>query len=168
MNVFAFAFWGPLFTVYAVHLGANISLAATLYGAYTGLHAIAILIFGHLDLPRRRVQLLMMGYLGQALAALLFILTERPLLLIIPISMSAIAGGMISPSWKALYTRAIEVGKEGKQWSFSDAGSYGVIAAGTAISGFLANYFGYRSIFIPLGILNLIAAILCFKLPNEK
>ena len=166
LNVFAFAFWGPFFTVYAVHLGAGISLAGFLYGFYTLLHALSILLFGHWDKESRRVPMIGFGFLVQALAAIIFMLVHRPILLVIPMGISAIAGGMIAPSWKALYTRAVKVGHEGKAWSFYDSGEAGVIAVGAVLAGLIANYFGYRSIFIPLGLLNLLATVLCLRLPQ--
>jgi MFS family permease len=164
LNVFAFAFWGPLFTLYAVHLGASVALAGFLYGFYTLLHALTILFFGHIDKPGRRISLVGSGFLVQAAAAIVFIWIKNPALLVIPMSISAIAGGMIAPSWKVLYTKAVEAGHEGRAWSFYDAGEAGVLAAGAAMSGLLANYLGYKSIFIPLGILNLIAAFLSLQI----
>jgi MFS family permease len=168
LNVFAFAFWGPLFILYAVHLGAKPSLAGLLYGLYTAIHAAAFLFFGHLDKQHRRIKMIGLGFLGQAAAAIIFFFTTKPVLLILPLSISAIAGGAIAPAWKALYTRAVEVGKEGKAWSFYDAGEAGVIAAGTTLAGLLISLVSYRAIFIPLGVLNLIAAGLCLRLPDLK
>lgn len=166
MNVFAFAFWGPIFTLYAVHLGASVSLAASLYAFYTLTHALSFLVSGYLDKHNRRIPMIGFGFLAQAICAVIFILINRPILLIIPLAISAFAGGMISPAWKALYTRAIRVGSEGKTWSFYDAGEAAVIAAGVALAGLMANYLGFKTIFVPLGLLNLLAAILCLQLPK--
>jgi MFS family permease len=166
LNVFGFAFWGPIFTLYVVKLGASPSLAGALYGFYVFIHAISFLVFGYLDKPHRRVAMIGLGFVVQAGSAGIFILIDKPVLLIIPMALSAIAGGAIAPAWKALYTRAVKVGHEGKAWSFYDAGEAGVIATGAVLAGLMANYFGYKSIFIPLAILNVIAAILCLKLPS--
>lgn len=103
------------------------------------------------------------GFLIQALSAIIFILIDKPILLVLPLIISAIGGGMIAPAWKAIFTRAVEVGKEGKAWSFYDAGEAGVIAAGTTLAGFLISIYSYRAIFIPLGVLNLIGAMLTLR-----
>lgn len=168
LNVFAFAFWGPLFTLYAVHLGANASEAAILYSVYVAAHAIANLYFGHIDKPSTRQLFIGVGFLIQAACAVIFAAINTPLWLVVPLVISAIAGGMIAPTWKAIYTRAIAVGREGKTWSYYDAGEAGVIALGAALAGLMANYIGFKSIFIPLGILNLAAAVLCLRLPEFK
>ena len=168
LNVFAFAFWGPLFTLYAVHLGANTSEAATLYAIYVAVHAVANLFFGHKDKPDTRLKFIGLGFLIQALCALIFVMINSAWWLIIPLTLSAVAGGLIAPTWKALYTRAIELNREAKSWSWYDAGEAGVLAAGAAIAGLMANYIGWKSIFIPLGILNLAAFLLCFRLPDSK
>jgi MFS family permease len=112
LNVFAFAFWGPLFTLYAVHLGASVALAGILYGFYTLLHAVSILIFGHLDKDSRRLWFISLGFLIQAAAAIVFILVTTPIWLALPMAISAIAGGMIAPSWKVFYTKAVQSGHE--------------------------------------------------------
>jgi MFS family permease len=168
LNVFAFAFWGPLFTLYAVHLGANTSEAASLYAIYVAVHAIANLYFGHIDKPHQRIAFISSGFLIQAVCAIIFVLIDKPIWLVIPLATSAIAGGMIAPMWKALYSRSIEVNREAKSWAWYDAGEAGVLAAGAAIAGVMANYIGYKTIFIPLGLLNLAAALLCLRLPNLK
>src|SRR5262249_9698246 len=127
LNVFAFAFWGPLFTLYAVQLGAKPSLAAGLYGFYVAVHAGANLLFGHAAKPNQQAFYITLGFLIQSLCAVAFILISNPLLLAIPLAISATAGGMIAPAWKSLYTRAIEVDHESKSWSWYDAGEAGVL-----------------------------------------
>lgn len=164
LNVFAFAFWGPLFTLYAVHLGAKPSLAAVLYAFYIAVHAFANLFFGHVVKPKQRVFYISIGFFIQALCAIIFTLVDGPLWLCVPLAISAVAGGMIAPNWKALYTRAMRIGHEGKSWSWYDSGEAGVLALGTAFAGLMISYFGYKSIFIPLGILDLLAAILSVQL----
>lgn len=144
------------------------SLAAALYGFYTLIHALSFLLSGYLDKHHRRIPMIGFGFLAQAVCAIIFILINRPILLVIPLAISAFAGGMISPAWKALYTRAIKIGNEGKTWSFYDAGEAAVIAAGVALAGLMANFLGYKTIFIPLGLLNLLAAILCLQLPRPE
>ncbi len=168
LNVFAFAFWGPLFTLYAFHLGAKPSIATSLYGLYVFVHAIANLYFGHIDKEDRRLSFIGFGFLIQGLCSIIFILINKPVWLIIPLVISAIAGGMIAPAWKALYTRAIKTGREGKNWSWYDSGEAGVLALGAVLAGLMANYIGYKSIFIPLGVLNLAAALLCLRLPSNS
>ena len=153
LNVFAFAFWGPLFTLYAVRLGAPPSLAAGLYSFYVGVHAVGNLFFGHYVRPGQRVLYITFGFLIQALCAAVFILTNKPLALMPPLAISAIAGGMIAPAWKSLYTRAIEINREGRSWSWYDAGEASVLAAGTALAGLIANYIGYKWILFRLGCL---------------
>src|SRR5689334_19995664 len=88
LNVFGFAFWGPLFTVYAVKLGAGPSLAAGLYAFYTLIHAAAFFVFGHLDRPQRRFGFVTAGYAIQAGAAFLFMAAKTPYFLFLPLTLS--------------------------------------------------------------------------------
>lgn len=162
LNVFAFAFWGPLFTAYAVTLGANPSLAGFLYGFYTFVHALSFLVFGKLSDRTSHRGMILIGYLVQAVTAFLFMAINRPIYLLIPLFISALSGGMIAPAWKALFTKVMQAGKEGKLWSFYDAGEAFVIAGGSVLAGLLAAMFGYKAIFVPLFLLNIIAVMLCF------
>jgi MFS family permease len=162
LNVFAFAFWGPLFTAYAVHLGASLSLAGFLYGFYTLLHALAFLAGGKLSDKKNKQLLIATGYFIQALTAFVFIAIDRPAYLVIPLAISAVAGGIIAPAWKSLFTKVLQKGKEGRIWSFYDSGEAFVIAGGTFIAGILGSMFGFKAIFIPLFVLNIVAVVISF------
>ncbi len=163
LNVLAFAFWGPLFALYAFKLGASPALAGTLYGFYTLFHAGTILLFGWLDHRTNRFMMVTVGYIIQGLNALVFLSISSPIGLLIPLSIAAVSGGMIAPAWGALFTTSVQSGKEGSGWSYYDAGQSLVISAGVFLAGFLASWYGYQAIFMPLFVVNLLAAIVAIS-----
>ena len=166
LNVVAYAFWGPLLTAYAITLNANPGLAGSLFAFFTLCQALSVLFFGKLDNKNNRITLIVSGYVAQGLSALLFISISNPVFLFLPLMTSALGGGMIAPSWKALYSRSLTLNKEGKEWSYYDAGTYLAIASGVFMGGFLANYYGYKAIFTPLLAINIIAALVLFSKRN--
>ena len=163
LNVFAYAFWGPLFTVYAVSLGASPSLAGSLFAFFAFSHALAILFFGKLDNHSTRFRNVVVGYSIQGLCAILFISISNPIFLFVPLFLSATSGGMIAPAWKALYTNALTKDKEGTEWSYADAGTYFATSAGAFLAGLIANTYSYKAIFVPLLVINLATSLILVK-----
>lgn len=159
LNVFGFALWGPLYSVYATRQGANIAVVGALFAGYTVIDGLMILLFGRLTTPANRSKVLAAGYLTQGLGALIFAMSSGVGGIAISLAVLALGSGMIAPSWKALYTRTIEEVRSASLWSYYDAGNTFVIAAGSAIAGWIAFAFGFRPLFMLMAAVELLAAV---------
>ena len=79
----------------------------------------------------------------------------------------AIGMAMVIPSWSAIFTRHIDKGKEAFEWGIrSTSLGFGLGISG-AIGGILAALFGFKIIFILVGILNIISAFLLLLIHKE-
>lgn len=75
-----------------------------------------------------------------------------------------IGGALANPGWYAIFTRHIDKGKEGTEWTLENVG-VGLAAAGAAtIGGVLAQRFGFHNLFLIVGILSLIGLIIQISL----
>ena len=73
----------------------------------------------------------------------------------------AIADSMLVPPFYAIFTRHIDKGKEGFEWSLYSSFSLGAgTALGAALGGILATIAGFRVVFLLTGILTFIFAII--------
>jgi sugar phosphate permease len=79
----------------------------------------------------------------------------------------AVGMAMSLPSWLAIFTRHIDKGKEGFEWSLETT-SIG-LGAGIAggLGGVLAGYLGFNAVFILVSILNFVSAICLMLIKND-
>jgi len=79
----------------------------------------------------------------------------------------AIGMAMSLPSWLAIFTRHIDKGKEGFEWSLETT-SIG-LGAGIAggLGGVLAGYLGFNTVFILVSVLNFVSAICLTFIRND-
>jgi MFS family permease len=72
----------------------------------------------------------------------------------------AVGLAMSWPAWYAIFTRHVDKGKEGLEWSVQDA-AYGIGTGITgAVGGILVTFFGFNSVFMIAGTLAIIGALL--------
>src|SRR3989344_2020085 len=77
----------------------------------------------------------------------------------------AIADAMLVPPFYAIFTRHIDKGKEGFEWSLYSSFSIGAgTAFGSAMGGIIATVAGFRVVFLLTGILTFIFSIMLFFL----
>jgi predicted MFS family arabinose efflux permease len=71
------------------------------------------------------------------------------------------------PGWCGIFTRHIDKGKEAQSWAL-DSSALG-IGAGVAgiIGGVVVKIVGFTPLFIGVGILGIISALLCFLIKKE-
>lgn len=79
----------------------------------------------------------------------------------------AIGMAMTIPSWYAIFTRHIDKGKEAFEWGLNSTTlSFGMGITG-AIGGVMAALFGFKIVFILVGVLNLISALILLLIRRE-
>jgi len=77
----------------------------------------------------------------------------------------AIADAMLVPPFYAIFTRHVDSGKEGFEWSLYSSFSLGAgTALGSAIGGLLATVIGFRAVFLLTSVLTFIFTIILFFL----
>ena len=77
-----------------------------------------------------------------------------------------IGGALAFPGWIAMYTRHLDHGHEGFEWSLYNTTISVAVAITAAIGGYLVQDYGFRSIFLLVGSLGLVGATIL--LLNKK
>ena len=78
-----------------------------------------------------------------------------------------IGHGLSYPGWMTIFSKFIEKGKEGFEWSVRST-FIGIGAAGAgALGGIIATRFGFTTLFIGVGVFVLISAFLPFLIYRE-
>jgi len=109
---------------------------------------------------------LLLGLTLAGFAAMAFLLVESIVGLYVVIFLQAIAYGLYTPSWYAIFSRHLDKEHYSFDWSL-DSTTVG-IASGVAafIGGVLATLFGFEAVFIVASIFSFTSAFLLFFIPN--
>jgi len=169
----AFGLITPIFAVFITEQiqGGNIEVvgfAAAIYWIIKSLLQIPIGNF----LDRKKgekddLYFLILGYLIVALVPLGYIFSYLPWHIYVLEGIYGIGMAMALPSWCAIFSRHIDKGKEGFEWSLeSTAFSFGTGVTG-AIGGILVSNFGFNAVFVMVSIFALIGALLPFLIYKD-
>ena len=171
-------FWGgwglitPIFALFIVdHIaGASVfivGVASALYWIVKSAFQIPVAVY--LDKhegEKDDFNALIIGLTVAGFAALTFPLVHNVVSLFAVVLVQALAYGLYTPSWSAIFSRHLDTDHYAFDWSL-DSTTIG-IAAGVAafLGGAIANWFGFNAVFILTGILSLGSAILLFSAPQ--
>ena len=168
--------WGlitPIFAIFIVQKikGGDIfvvGMASAVYFISKSLFRIPIgVLLDTIPSERDDYLFLVTGLLLAALVPFGFIFAETPLHIYILQGIHGIVLAMSLAGWSAIFTRHIDKGKEATEWSL-DATSIGLgTGFAGAIGGWAVSRFGFNPVFVTVGILGLLGAILLFVLRKD-
>jgi len=162
----AFGLFEPIFAVFITQqiTGGNVKIvgfAAAIYWILKSLFQIPISKF--LDKKRGErddFYFLVFGFFIAALVPFAYIFSSLPWHIYILQAVFALGMAMVYPSWCAIYTRHIDKGKEAFEWALDST----VLGIGIGITGalgaILVSQFGFNLVFVIVGILGLLGALL--------
>jgi MFS family permease len=163
--------WGLLSPIFAVFVIKNIEggslsvigLASGIYWILKSLLRIPIGIF--LDSRRGEEDDFWFLFFGLVLSSLVpfgYLMAKYPWHIYLLQSLQAFGMAMALSGWTAIFTRHIDQGKEATEWGL-DATFVGLgIGISGIFGGMIAQIFGFKTIFVLVGISGLLAASLLF------
>jgi len=83
----------------------------------------------------------------------LYIFASKAAHVVIIQGITGFASAMVSPGWLAIFTRHIDKKAEAQSWGVYNALVGYAIALAGALSGFMANKFGFRSLYFIVGVI---------------
>jgi len=168
--------WGlvtPIFAIFIVNNieGGSILVVGIASAIYSILMAILRIPFG-MYLDKRPGEkddfwFLTLGLFTAALTPFGFIFSTTPLQIYLLQSIHAIGMAMSLSAWPAIFTRHLDKGKESTEWGL-DATAIG-LGGGIfeAIGGWAVTQFGFNLVFIAVGVLGIIGAMILIALKDE-
>jgi len=75
-----------------------------------------------------------------------------------------VAVALATPTYDALYSLYGDRKQKGYEWGLQDGEEYIFSAIGVIIGGFIVTYFGFRTLFVLMGIIQIIAAFSVAKI----
>ncbi len=118
----------------------------------------------YVDNHKEKIRYLIIGTLIISIVPFIFVLANRIEHIYLAQIIRGIGAGLAVPTWLSLFTTHIDRGKESYEWSIYIT----LVGLGIALSGLIgaaiASFFGFRTAFVIVGILTLIAAFILFNL----
>lgn len=174
-DLLLFAGWGfiePLFALFIVNqieggTMITVGMLAAIYWIIKSLIQIPIANFlDKTDGEKDDFYVLVISLVFVGITAFLFALATQVWHLILIQFFHALAMGLYFPAWTGIFSRHLDQKHEALDWALNST----LIGLGTGITGFiggiLANWVGFTAIFILVGFLSLLSAVIIITAPN--
>lgn len=169
LNILGYSLFAPLYAIFAQRIDNNVFTIATTYGIYTFVTGLSLLFFGRFeDKIHDKKKAVIVGYFILSIGAFSFLLVNNINQLILVQILNAIGTGMVTPAWKALYSKHEDAGREAREWSFYDGGNALIIGIAAIIGGYIIQLYGFSVVIVIFGTVQLIAGIVSLKLLKAK
>jgi len=151
---------GPLFAVFAERIGGDILSISWAWAVYLIITGFFYIIVGKIsDEKVNKEKLMIAGYGLNAFFTFCYLTVSSPIHLFFVTAGLGVSTALASPTWSSLYSKYEDKEKSGYIWGL--AGGWAQIVAGLAviIGGLIINYFSFTTLFITMGIIQIIATV---------
>ena len=153
---------GPLYAVFVSDIGGDVLDIA-------GAHSIYLIIMGSFSIYVGKIsdkyskeKLLISGYFLSAVATFGYLLVDSPTKLFLLQGVLGIAAAIASPNWDSLFSEHLDKKHDGEEWGILE-GSYSIIVGiSIFIGGLILTSFGFKTLFVIMGSIQLTATIVIF------
>ncbi len=166
----AFGLIGPIFAIFVTDQIAGATVATVGFAATINLLTRALLqmpVARYIDRHRGEKDDFKFMVTGSTLISVvpfIYLFVTVPWHLYLAQVVLGVGGALANPGWYAIFTRHIDKNKEGTEWTLQNIGISLAAAGAAAIGGILAQYFGFRNLFLIVGVLSLVGLIIQMSL----
>ena len=165
---FAAGLFGPIFAIFVQGIGGTIITASTAWAVYTFFVGILLLIFGKLGDRFNKRKLFVLGRAINTIGIAGYLFVNDPIQLFIVQGILGIAVAIMNPTFEAIFSRGLDVGKESGEWSLWE-GSINIVYAGAAlIGGVVASVYGFKTLFFFMAASSAIATVVAAVLLKKR
>ena len=170
---FAFGLLSPIFAIFIekqIEGGSLkvIGLATTLYWAVRALTSVPL--SRHMDRTdgeRDEFHWMFWGTILLSLVPFFYVLSTKPWHIYVLQIIYGVGHTMAVPAWRIIFTNHLDKGKTGYNWSIEDVAVGLAIAVSAYIGAFLADKFGFDTLFYIVGILGLLGSFVLIPIYRE-
>lgn len=153
----------PIFALFATSIPhGNIEIAATAYSIHLLVRVVFELISGRYfaTVPdTKKILIIVFGMIIMSMAYFGFIFVNTLFTLYLYYSILGVGIGVISPVKNSLFSTHLDKNKEAVEWGLLDAVTLSFIALSSALGGFIAQKYGFQTLFFLAAIVNLIGIL---------
>lgn len=164
----ATAMLGPIYALFVEEIGGNLLDASYAYGFFALAAGITTLISGkYADKLKENELIIVFGYGIMGLAFFGYTFVNSVVSLLVVQVIIGIGEAIYLPAFDAVYSKHLDGRKSGREWGAWEAINFFTIAFGAVTGGLLVTFFGFKAIFVIMGLLCLASAIYIFRLPRK-
>jgi Major Facilitator Superfamily len=156
---------GPLFAVFAERIGGDILDITWAWATYLIMTGVLYIVVGKLIRGKKyKMKILVAGYGLNALLTFGYLFVSTPWQLFFVQAGLGVAEAIGTPAWDALYAQSVD--KEMDTYAWGLAGGQSQIVTGLAIvtGGLIAHYLSFNTLFIVMGIVQVMATFVQAKI----
>jgi MFS family permease len=157
---FSSSLLGPIYALFVRDFGGSAIVASISFAIYTIVYAVLTTIMGKLeDKKFSKEKMVFIGYLILTISNLLYLFVQKALDLYLVQALMGVGVAIINPAWEALYSLALDKGKESSEWGYWNT-AIGIAASLAAIiGGFIVTHYGFKLLFILMAVFHFTATI---------
>ena len=160
---------GPLFAVFAEKVGGDvldITWAWATYLVITG--AMYILVGKFINGKNYKEKVIVFGYALNALFTFGYLFISNPTQLFIVQAGLGLAEAIGTPAWDSLYASNLSDGMDSYAWGLSAGQSQIVTGIAFGIGGLITHFISFEVLFITMGLIQVMAAVVTAQLFYKK
>lgn len=160
---------GPLFAVFSEKVGGDILDITWAWSTYLVITGIFYIIVGKLINGKKYKEAVMVaGYTLNALFTFGYLFVHNPLQLFLVQAGLGIAEAIGTPAWDTLYAKNITDEMDSYAWGLSTGQSQIVTGVAFAIGGLITHFISFEALFITMGSIQVLAALVTSRLLFTK
>jgi len=160
---------GPIYALFVKEINGDLLVVSVSFAIYTLVFALLSTFMGKLeDKKFNKEEMVFLGYLISCIGNLLFLFIKTPLHLYLVQALMGIGVAIVTPAWEALYSLALDKGKESSEWSYWNAGTGLSVSLAAIFGGLIVTYYGFKTLFVIMASFHLISTFISFRLLNKN
>ena len=163
LSYFAEALYAPIYAVYVEGIGGSVLDAGLTWGIYMTVLGSLVLILGrYIDKLKRHAWILYFGHIVAGFLSFGYLFIQDVLQLAVLQFLMGLVWAAVNPVWDAYYSLFLDRTRAASEWGLFEGGSRLATGLGSLIGGVVVTFFGFASVFVLAGVLNLLAGIALF------
>lgn len=155
----------PIYALYVLDINGNEFIAGASWSLYLVVAGLVMIFFSKFqDLAKSYKPFLVAGYSLAAGSTLMYLIIDSVAELFILQFIHAIGIGLLTPSLRAAYTLLQNQKQKAHEWALFDGGLFILQGIAALIGGTLLALFGFTSLFLFMGVLQVVATLMVSRL----
>lgn len=160
---------GPIYAIFVEQIGGDILDASWAYSAYMFTAGIVMYLLSKWENKHKhKEKLIVVGYALTSVGCLFYIFVFNQITLLITQVILGLSIAVLNPAFDSTYSHYITKKEEASDWGAWEAMGYVVTAIAAIIGGYVADFLGFRILFIIMFIISLFGTIKSLSLFKNK
>lgn len=156
---------GPIYAIFVEDIGGDILDASWAYSTYMITAGVVMYLLSKWeDRIKHKEKFIIVGYSLTSVGCLLYFFVFNQLTLLITQAVLGLSMAILSPAFDAIYSHYVKAKEEASNWGLWEAMGYVVTAIAAIIGGYIADIFGFKTLFIVMFIISLFGVMHSLKL----